>query len=58
MNQVSKANELGATNPVYLTLFYSCPSNECIVNIFSALPFDSWSLLSKYQYLILHNFGD
>jgi len=43
MNQVSKANELWATTLVYLSPFYSRTSNECLVNILPALPFDSWS---------------
>jgi hypothetical protein len=48
MNQVSKATELGATGLgattlLYLSPFYSCSSNVYVVNILSALPFDSWS---------------
>jgi len=58
MNQVSKANELGAKTQVYLSPFYSRSSNEYLVTFYLPFLLIPDPLLSKYQYLILHNFSD
>jgi hypothetical protein len=59
MNQVSKANELGAATLVYLSQFYSCSLKKKVWLTFY-LPFllIPGPLLSKYQEIILHKFSD